>query len=83
MSKGNGPPDSKELGYYFSLAQVGMEMVAPMGLGIFLDYSFGWTPWGTVIGFVLGFVGGFAHMLMMVQRHDAEQRSQPPRDTRS
>jgi F0F1-type ATP synthase assembly protein I len=81
MSK--GPQDSKELGFYFSLAQVGLEMVTPMGVGIFLDYSFGWKPWATVIGFVVGFIGGFAHLMVMVQRHDAEERSRPPGDKRS
>jgi F0F1-type ATP synthase assembly protein I len=81
MSK--DPLNSKELGYYFSLAQVGMEMVVPLGLGIFLDHAFGWAPWGTVIGFVVGFVGGFIHLLFMVQRHDAEQRPGPPGNRRS
>ena len=37
------PPDSREMGYYFALAQIGLEMVAPMGLGIGLDYWFGWA----------------------------------------
>jgi F0F1-type ATP synthase assembly protein I len=69
------PPDSKELGYYFALAQVGMEMVAPLGIGLGLDFYFGWLPWATVTGAVLGFVGGFIHMLALVNRHDAEERS--------
>jgi len=71
------PPDSREMGYYFALAQIGLEMVAPMGLGIGLDYWFGWTPWATVIGLVLGFVGGLVHLVLLVQRHDAEERRPP------
>ena len=55
------PPDSRELGYYFALAQVGVEMVAPLGIGLGLDFYFGWLPWATVTGAVLGFVGaGYA-----------------------
>jgi F0F1-type ATP synthase assembly protein I len=66
------------LGYYFALAQVGMEMVAPMLVGIGLDYYFGWAPWATVIGLGLGFLGGMVHLVMMVRQHDAEERQKPP-----
>ncbi len=75
-----GLPNPREVGFAFALAQVGLEMVAPMGLGIFLDRTFGWTPWATVLGFVLGFVGGFAHLIIMVTRHDAEEKPKPPGD---
>ena len=30
-------PSRRELGFYFSLAQVGLEMVVPVVLGIFID----------------------------------------------
>jgi F0F1-type ATP synthase assembly protein I len=72
------PPNSKEMGYYFALAQVGVEMVAPIGLGLALDYYFGWLPWATVVCAVLGFVGGMAHLVLMVTKHDAEERQKPP-----
>ena len=75
---GEGPPDSRELGYYFSLAQVGLEMVVPLGVGVALDYYLGWKPWATVAGVVLGFVGGLAHLILLVNRHDAADRSNPP-----
>jgi F0F1-type ATP synthase assembly protein I len=71
------PPDSRELGYYFALAQVGMEMVAPLLLGVYLDYVFDWQPWATVVGALLGFVGGLTHLVMMVQRHDKAGPSKP------
>ena len=74
------PPNSREMGYYFALAQVGLEMVAPMLVGIGLDYYFGWGPWATVIGLGLGFVGGMIHLIAMVKQHDAEQRQKPPGD---
>jgi F0F1-type ATP synthase assembly protein I len=71
------PPDSKEMGFYFSLAQVGMEMVIPMGVGIALDYYMGWRPWGTVGGLILGFIGGMTHLIVMVNRHDQARPSKP------
>jgi F0F1-type ATP synthase assembly protein I len=69
------PLDARELGYYFSLAQGGVEMVVPLGIGLYLDYLFQWSPWGLIIGTVLGFVGGLFHLVAMVQRHDAKGRN--------
>jgi F0F1-type ATP synthase assembly protein I len=71
------PPDLKDIGYYYALAQVGLEMVTPLLIGVGLDYYFGTKPWITVTGTVLGFVGGFVHLVMMINRHEAEKR---PRD---
>jgi F0F1-type ATP synthase assembly protein I len=73
------PPDAKELGFYFSLAQVGLEMVVPMGVGIVLDYyvNWDWRPWGTVVGLIIGFVGGMAHLIALVSRHDKAGPSRP------
>ena len=73
------PPDSREMSYYFALSQIGLEMVAPMGIGLLLDYWLGWMPWATIIGLVLGFVGGMIHLVTMIQQHDAQKR-QPPGD---
>ena len=78
-----GLPDPKELRFYFALAQVGMEMVAPMVVGMLLDGYFGWTPWATVAGFTLGFIGGFIHLVLMVQQHDTAERTEPPKDAGS
>jgi len=36
-----GLPDPKQLGIYFTLAYVGMEMVAPLVAGLILDDQFG------------------------------------------
>ena len=49
-----GPLHPKEMGYYFTLAKVGLEMVVPIALGLWLDNLFGWQPWGVVGGAVLG-----------------------------
>jgi F0F1-type ATP synthase assembly protein I len=47
-------------------------MVAPIGIGVALDYYLGWTPWGIIAGAIFGFVGGLTHLIVMVNRHDAE-----------
>jgi F0F1-type ATP synthase assembly protein I len=60
--------DPKQLGIYFTLAYVGMEMVAPLVAGLILDDQFGWTPWGTVIGAALGLIGGLAHLISILNR---------------
>ena len=71
------PPDPSELRRYFALSQVGLEMVAPIGVGLALDYYLGWSPWGAVVGAVLGFVGGLAHLIVLVNRpKDSEDSKQ-------
>jgi hypothetical protein len=70
------PPDPKVLGYYHSLAQVGLEMVAPIGIGAWLDYMLGWRPWLTVAGAVVGFVGGLAHLLALLNRQPNESQTE-------
>ncbi len=62
------PPDPRELRRYFALSQVGLEMVAPIGVGLALDYYLGWSPWGAVVGAILGFVGGLTHLIVLVNR---------------
>ncbi len=63
-----GLPDPKELGRYYALSQIGLEMVAPIGLGLILDYYLNWSPWGAVVGAVVGFVGGMAHLVVLMGR---------------
>ena len=65
-----GPPDPRQLGVYVAISQVGLEMVAPIGLGVALDHYLGWTPWATVVGAVVGLVGGIAHLLVLVNRRN-------------
>jgi F0F1-type ATP synthase assembly protein I len=52
---------------YLVLGQVGIEMAAPVVLGVLLDRSLGWTPWLTIIGAVLGFTGGMYHLLSFLK----------------
>ena len=71
------PTPDRDLGYYFALAQTGVEMVVPIAVGVYLDNTFGWSPWATVAGAVLGLVGGMAHLLLMLKRY--EDRRPPER----
>jgi F0F1-type ATP synthase assembly protein I len=74
--KADRPPDAKELGYYLTIAQVGLEMVAMIGIGLLLDHYLGWSPWGLIGGTVFGFVGGLSHLIVLANRQ--EQRRRPP-----
>ena len=63
-----GPQDSRRLGLSLALTQVGMEMVAPIVVGVVVDRYLEWGPWGVVCGAVAGFVGGFIHLLAVLKR---------------
>jgi F0F1-type ATP synthase assembly protein I len=71
MSSGSSP-DPRELGFYFALAQIGFEMMVPVGLGLLVDFLLGWLPWLTIAGAGLGFAGGLTHMVLMLNRHERE-----------
>jgi len=73
------PKESRELGRYLALGQVGLEMVAPIVVGLAADHYFGCGPWATVAGCVLGFVGGMIHLVLLVQQPDGEERGGRPR----
>jgi F0F1-type ATP synthase assembly protein I len=78
------PLNYKELGKYYAMSQVGLEMAAPVGIGLALDHFFGWSPWCAVAGVVLGFVGGLFHLVKIVNRQqkdsagETQQRRGPP-----
>jgi F0F1-type ATP synthase assembly protein I len=75
--------DSRELGHYFTLAQVGLEMVVPIVVGVWLDGHFGWSPWGVVVGAVLGLATGLIHLVALANRRERQQRDsskQPPQE---
>jgi F0F1-type ATP synthase assembly protein I len=63
-----------EWGRYAAYAQLGTEMVAPIGLGVLADYYFHTLPWLTVGGAVLGLLGGFYHLYKLEQRQDAPRK---------
>ncbi|MCS6976955.1 MAG: AtpZ/AtpI family protein [Gemmatales bacterium] len=56
--------------------QIGLEMAAPIGLGVFLDLRWGTTPWLTVTGAVVGLVGGLAHLIAMLNREERQTPGQ-------
>lgn len=72
-------PDSEQ-GRLIALSQVGLEMVAPIAIGLYLDGRFDWTPWGVVVGVMLGFVGGLSHLLLLLKRFDVKKDSNSQRD---
>jgi F0F1-type ATP synthase assembly protein I len=74
-------PGPKELGFYLALAQIGLEMVAPIGLGVILDYYLRWGPWGVIAGAVFGLIGGFAHMVLMLNRQQEKDSAGRRRDS--
>jgi F0F1-type ATP synthase assembly protein I len=72
------PPDARELGYYFALAQVGVEMVVPLIVGLVIDYYADWGPWATIGGTILGFVGGVVHLVALANQQEARHKRPPP-----
>lgn len=68
-------PSPRQLGWYYALAQVGLEMVVPIGLGWWLDGVFGTKPWIAVVGVFLGLGAGFLHLIALVNRPPPENGS--------
>jgi F0F1-type ATP synthase assembly protein I len=66
-------PSPRETGLYFALGQAGIEMVAPLAIGAWLDWQFGLGPWVIVVGAIIGFVGGTIHLIVMAQQIEREQ----------
>ena len=60
-----GTGDRKELARYFTLSQVGLEMVAPIVVGVFLDRWLGSSPWCVAVGAVLRLVIGLVHLVKL------------------
>ena len=70
----------RELGYYFALAQTGVEMVLPAVGGFFLDDWLGTSPWILCLAAVLGFGAGFLHLLMILKQKERDETTdqKPP-----
>jgi F0F1-type ATP synthase assembly protein I len=69
-------PDRRRLGTYYALAQVGLEMVVPIGLGWWIDQQLGSSPWILVLGVIVGFVIGIWHLVALTRDLDTK----PPKD---
>lgn len=74
---GGDGSNPRDMGRYFALAQVGLEMVVPIIVGLLLDSWLSCAPWGVVGGAVLGLVGGFLHLLHQLNKMD--QKDSTPR----
>ena len=73
----NAPRNIKDLGNYMALAQVGLEMVAPIGLGLALDYYLGSSPRCVLAGAAVGLVGGIVHLVAITNRMNKAETKQP------
>jgi F0F1-type ATP synthase assembly protein I len=72
-------PDPKVMGHYLALAQVGMEMVVPAGIGLWLDKTFDWRPWGVIVGAGLGLFLGMLHLIVLLgRRQDQDSTRRKP-----
>jgi F0F1-type ATP synthase assembly protein I len=69
------------LGYYFALGQVGLEMAAPVAIGVGLDSYFGWSPWAAVVGATFGLIAGLAHLVMLLNRNERSDLRGPKQDS--
>ena len=57
----------RELGRYFALGQIGLEMVIPIALGAWLDYRWGTSPWMVILGVLVGFAVGMTHLWLLLR----------------
>ncbi len=69
--------DPRDMRRYMALSQVGLEMVAPIGVGLAVDHFLGWFPWGTICGAALGLTAGLVHLIYFVSKDDPD--SSPPK----
>jgi F0F1-type ATP synthase assembly protein I len=75
---GSRPSNNGNAGRLFGYSQIGLEMVAPIVLGLYLDEQLGWSPWGVVAGAVLGLVGGLTHLVVLTREPEANDSSSQP-----
>jgi F0F1-type ATP synthase assembly protein I len=73
-------PGPSKFARYTELSQVGLEMVAPIGLGLLLDYWLGWGPWGAIVGAILGLVGGMGHLVSILNARTSKDPSKRQRE---
>jgi hypothetical protein len=74
--------DREDLNRLLRFSQVGLEMVAPIGVGLALDFWLGWLPWATLAGAVLGLTFGLYHMVRLMNRENAAEAAKPKQESR-
>ncbi|MCS7014528.1 MAG: AtpZ/AtpI family protein [Gemmatales bacterium] len=70
--KGASP---REVGRYFALAQVGLEMALPIAVGAWLDYRWGTMPWLVITGVIVGFAVGMIHLWLLLRESPGQPSS--------
>ena len=70
------PLDVQKIGFYYSVAQVGLEMAVPPAIGLWIDSYFPGQHWGVIIGGILGLAIGIIHLIALTNRH--QQRKNEP-----
>lgn len=70
-------PDDRQMrmARLVALSQIGVEMVAPIGLGVLLDLYMDWGPWAAIAGALIGFGGGMFHLIFLVNQSDRDSQS--------
>jgi F0F1-type ATP synthase assembly protein I len=75
-------PDRKEMGRYVALSQIGLEMIAPIILGLIIDRYLGSTPWALIGGAIFGLCGGLLHLVHLLNKMDSKDSSQSDQESR-
>jgi len=70
--------NQRDMKRYAVIGQVGLEMVAPIVVGLVLDNQFDWGPWGVVVGAVVGLGVGLFHLVRLSNRPDKDEDGKPP-----
>jgi F0F1-type ATP synthase assembly protein I len=78
-----GGGNRKELARYAAIGQVGLEMVAPAVVGIYLDSALGWSPWGVIVGAALGLTLGLIHLVHLANKSHKEDGPGPSDEQKS
>lgn len=65
-----GGADRREIARYLTLSQVGVEMVAPIVVGVLIDRYLASSPWGAAVGAVLGLTIGLVHLVKLGNKEE-------------
>jgi F0F1-type ATP synthase assembly protein I len=69
-----GPPPSEQFRSLGRIYQLVSEFVAPIGLGLVVDWQFGTRPWGTLVGTLVGLLLGGFGVARIIRQMDAADR---------
>ena len=67
-SNDDRPPMVVAMHWVQQITSISIEMVAPAGLGYWLDLRWGTGPWLLAVGAVLGFLLALWHLLALAKR---------------